>query len=622
MSSSLPELAELAFTYHDYGFNALPLANPAKTATKHPAIQWRYGEKDYTQEHFTHEDISRNAGKYHHGIIAITGIDHNHNIDFDKVKDFSLVDEFLDLLGLPHDYEWVVLSGSGSGAQIWIHNAEPGEEDVKDLSDYDARDKARFDHVELRWRGNCCVLPPSVHPSGNLYKFRTGAFPDGGPATVSLERIKHALDTIGTVRHAAKEPSVTTVKSSKESKPAAYGDTPYGLSALRDECLGLATTQEGSRNTRLNLAAFRLGQLVTGGELTCSTVEYELLAAADRCGLDSREIEATLKSGLAAGMLEPRSRSQLHLATDNFTQEDEDEADLESLTLEQAKQLIIELRREKQRLQHEVAWWDDIMSNPNVKAVQRLMVKQFRTIEQTATPKIIDGKPYYRIDTEDFGKAIGADKGTVSRNLPALEAGGVIELETIPWTAPNGYKNHLLFYHLTGAEMTPAAIELPNKGRTGKQCIKCGNEMEIKHRWVQRQEIALCKHCQEKHVYKVQERFALPVGTVSYNPQLQDATDDLEEETDEIPVASCNLDQEQEEEKTDDATQPMVSNVASLSLQQDYQTLEKPQLQDATGQDILCQIADCTSPYDGYAAGKWLCGVHYDAFQRYRKLSP
>src|SRR5260221_14293182 len=96
---TLPTLAELALTYHDFGFNALPLADPAKTATKHPSILWKKGEKDYTKEQFTYNDIASHAERYQHGIIAITGIGNNHNIYFDKVKGFSIVDEFLALLG-------------------------------------------------------------------------------------------------------------------------------------------------------------------------------------------------------------------------------------------------------------------------------------------------------------------------------------------------------------------------------------------------------------------------------------------------------------------------------------------------------------------------------------------
>jgi putative DNA primase/helicase len=85
------------------------------------------------------------------------------------------------------------------------------------------------------------------------------------------------------------------------------GDTPYGLAALERECQDVATTHEGGRNTRLNTAAYSLGQLVAGNELSRSTVERELYHAAERCGLPPNEIEKALRSGIEAGMKEPRT---------------------------------------------------------------------------------------------------------------------------------------------------------------------------------------------------------------------------------------------------------------------------------------------------------------------------
>jgi putative DNA primase/helicase len=85
------------------------------------------------------------------------------------------------------------------------------------------------------------------------------------------------------------------------------GDTPYGLAALDGECSDLASTPEGGRNQQLNNAAFKMGRLIAGDELTRSTVEQSLSAAAERAGLDSREIEKTMRSGLEKGLLEPRS---------------------------------------------------------------------------------------------------------------------------------------------------------------------------------------------------------------------------------------------------------------------------------------------------------------------------
>lgn len=101
-------------------------------------------------------------------------------------------------------------------------------------------------------------------------------------------------------------------KNRTQDKPIASarslaGDTPYGLQALDNECHELAMMQEGGRNHQLNTSAYALGQLVAGHELTRSTVERELTDAARRSGLGEQEIANTLRSGIEAGMLSPRS---------------------------------------------------------------------------------------------------------------------------------------------------------------------------------------------------------------------------------------------------------------------------------------------------------------------------
>jgi putative DNA primase/helicase len=84
-------------------------------------------------------------------------------------------------------------------------------------------------------------------------------------------------------------------------------DTKYGLKALETERKELAGSPNGTRNAQLNRAAYALGQLVAGNELTRATVEQALTDAARACGLDDREIEKTLASGLEKGMESPRS---------------------------------------------------------------------------------------------------------------------------------------------------------------------------------------------------------------------------------------------------------------------------------------------------------------------------
>ena len=77
--------------------------------------------------------------------------------------------------------------------------------------------------------------------------------------------------------------------------------------AFKAEVTALWGTPSGQRNNQLNTSAFSLGQIVAGGGLDRVTVEQELTAAAKDAGLGNSEAIATIKSGLEAGMLEPRT---------------------------------------------------------------------------------------------------------------------------------------------------------------------------------------------------------------------------------------------------------------------------------------------------------------------------
>ena len=82
---------------------------------------------------------------------------------------------------------------------------------------------------------------------------------------------------------------------------------------LASECAELAAMAEGTgRNNRLNLAAYRAGQLVASGLLQQQVAEDALTEAARACGLGTgkgaypQEIEKTLASGMTAGLRRPR----------------------------------------------------------------------------------------------------------------------------------------------------------------------------------------------------------------------------------------------------------------------------------------------------------------------------
>jgi putative DNA primase/helicase len=90
--------------------------------------------------------------------------------------------------------------------------------------------------------------------------------------------------------------------------PGAGGEyTKYAQKALAAELAVLARTPEGSRNARLNQAAFALGQLVGAGVLDRGSVEAGLGGVAAVIGLGEAETRTTIKSGLDRGISEPRT---------------------------------------------------------------------------------------------------------------------------------------------------------------------------------------------------------------------------------------------------------------------------------------------------------------------------
>jgi len=84
----------------------------------------------------------------------------------------------------------------------------------------------------------------------------------------------------------------------------------YAAAAVRAEISAVITAPAGTRNHQLNRSAFSLGQLVAAGILGEDQVAAALRRAAERNGLladdGPRQCEATIRSGLRAGMASPR----------------------------------------------------------------------------------------------------------------------------------------------------------------------------------------------------------------------------------------------------------------------------------------------------------------------------
>ncbi|MEU0832300.1 bifunctional DNA primase/polymerase [Streptomyces sp. NPDC005969] len=139
--------------------------------------------------------------------------------------------------------------------------------------------------VDVRAAGGYVVAPPST-AAGKPYAWLTP------PSEVEPLPLPAWL-----IETAAPAPTVPR----SLSMPKAVRDvTGYVAAALRGEIQRVLDAVEGTRNPTLVSASFSLGQLVAGGQLPAEIAVEALYAAGQATGLDYREVEATVASGMRA----------------------------------------------------------------------------------------------------------------------------------------------------------------------------------------------------------------------------------------------------------------------------------------------------------------------------------
>lgn len=150
--------------------------------------------------------------------------------------------------------------------------------------------------LDVRGDGGYIVIAPADHWSGGVY-----AWDNNLPLASAPDWL---LDIVCGDRRPA-EPLRRT--DATLSAPVGDGQSlRYAAAAFDREVAAVRQAREGTRNQTLNNAALSLGTFVGAGLLAESLIRSALTAAAFDAGLAVPEIEATLNSGIRAGIANPR----------------------------------------------------------------------------------------------------------------------------------------------------------------------------------------------------------------------------------------------------------------------------------------------------------------------------
>lgn len=99
---------------------------------------------------------------------------------------------------MPEDYEWVVLSGGDNGFHILFycsHFVFAGYRSRLKRYYSNTKYKSFFKCIDLIWY-NHLILPPSLHKSGNQYRFKNVEYPNNKPSLVKDYKVHDMLLTL------------------------------------------------------------------------------------------------------------------------------------------------------------------------------------------------------------------------------------------------------------------------------------------------------------------------------------------------------------------------------------------------------------------------------------------
>ncbi|MBU0514811.1 MAG: bifunctional DNA primase/polymerase [Proteobacteria bacterium] len=251
---------------------------PTAPGEKRPAVTWT----EYQERRPTVDELAVWFGRNGHGLGIVTGqvsglvvLDADSEAGRDELEK-HLPDSLLTWVGkTPKGYHYYFRHPGGR-----VPNG------VRVLPD-----------VDLRGDGGQVVAPPT---EGRAW------LPGLSPDEVPLAELPDGLKAILIGRDEPAPQEQPTPQVAKQTDTSGYIQA-----ALEAEVEAVRSAHEGERNHTLNRAAFALGTLIGAGALEQGIAETELTTAARAVGLNGKETQATIRSGIESGKKEPRDLSTL-----------------------------------------------------------------------------------------------------------------------------------------------------------------------------------------------------------------------------------------------------------------------------------------------------------------------
>jgi rubrerythrin len=251
-------LLETARWLHNVGFNVFPLQHGTKNGFPYP-----WGRLSYTRlpaESLPHVF----AGQSNMAVMMGTTSDNLFALDCETRTAFELCLAELEKRGIP-----ICAVQSARGGHVYLR----GEGIVQNIP------SGTIPDLEVRGTNGYVLLPPSLHPSGVLYRFHQ--WEQAQPPLIDVRALDFLADKNG-------KPVELHIKTTSRSFPT----SPQSklTHKTREYLAQGGTLSEGSRNLRLFSAATDL----LGCGFSTSQTESTLIPIATRSGLSLAEVQRTL----------------------------------------------------------------------------------------------------------------------------------------------------------------------------------------------------------------------------------------------------------------------------------------------------------------------------------------